>query len=277
MRIVSAAFCLTALAMTAGCHSLGFKESAAAIPQAELSKVEALRLGPPPTDFKPELGLEGQRSNRQIAVSIQTYKVIPKGFMGHAVSWDKLPKGAKLGPVISPEAGMKLTAFKADRTFAVMSLPAYLQTQGETTLSSSGTTYSLDGMVTPFSTSTAQGYLSQLQCGHAEMISLVPGSAKRSMEYVLTPEIVSDKVVFVSLEARAVTSASEASTCNEKNEPENLVEAREGSLYGVSANLADNDALVISGIEDSETEKDGGIKVVVISAQEMLPVDKPKQ
>ena len=277
MRIVCAALCISALALTTGCQSLDPKVAASVKPPALAENVEALRLGPPPTDFKSEFGLEGQRSNRQIAVTIDTYKVSPKGLLSHKFSWDKLPEGARLGPVISPEAGMKLTSFKADRIFALESLPAYLKTQGETTLLSAGSTFGIDGMVTPFSTSRAEGYLSQLQCGHGDIIGLVPGSVKRSHEYVLTPEIVSDKVVFLSVEARAVTSASEPSACNAKNDPDDLVEAREGSLYGVSANLSSREALVISGVEDAETAKDGSTKIVVIFAQEMFPVDSAKK
>lgn len=277
MRTIYAALCISAFALTAGCHSITPNVSDAVKPPAPLANLEHLRLGPPPTDFKSEFGLEGQRSNKQVAVSIKTYKVVPKGFFSHKISWDKLPKGAKLGPIISPEAEMKIAAFKVDNTFALKSLPAYLQTQGETTLSGSSTTYTIDGMATPFATYNAVGYLSQLQCSHGDTISLVPGSVKRGNEYVFTPQIASDKVVFVSIESRAVTTASEPSTCNEKNEPDGLVEAREGSLYGVSANLSSTEALVISGVEDEETDKDGSIKVVVITAQEMLPVDATKK
>lgn len=282
MRTVYAAVCFSALALITGCQSHN-PQGSVVEPPAPPSNFASLRLGPPPTDYKPELGLEGQRSDKQIAISIDTYKVSPQWLMSQKISWANLKEGTKLGSkslatdLISPEAGLKLRAFKVDGAFARGSLPSYLQKQGKTTLAASSTTFSMDGIVTPFAASNSKGYLSQLQCSHGDVISLVPGSSKRSHEFVLTPEIVSDKLVFLSVQARAVTSASEPSTCNDKHEPDDLIEVSEGSLYGVSAYLSQNDALVISGIQDAETEKDGSVKVVVIVAQEILPVVAAKK
>lgn len=272
MRTVYAAFCLAALALSACCQNTATK--ALVTPALPINSDQALRLGPPDVDFKSEFGLEGQRSNRQVGIMITTY-TLKKGLLDKSLTWADKPQGVRSWSegqnpgLISPEAEMNVKAIKVDREFVVKSLPEYLKKYGTVEFRSSQNLYGFDGTAIPGSFGDSIGYLSQIICKSGGSLSVSPGIINRMTNYVVTPKIVSDRVIFVSFDVHLTTGATEPSECNAKHEPSDRVQVRESTSVGFSANLADDEALIISGIKDKNSEKDGEVKIMTIIAQEM--------
>lgn len=272
MRNVYAALCISALALSAGCQNTATKASIT--PAVPASSGQEQRLGPPDVDFKSEFGLEGQRSNRQVGIMITTY-TLKKGLLDKRLTWADKPPGVRSWSegqnpgLISPEAEMNVKAIKVDREFVVKSLPEYLKKYGAVEYSSSTNLYGLDGTAIPGGFGDSIGYLSQVICKSDDSLSVSPGIVNRMTNYVVTPKIVSDQVIFVSFDLHLTTDATEPSVCNAKHAPSDRVQVRESTSVGFSANLADDEALIISGIKDKNSEKDGEVKIMTIIAQEM--------
>lgn len=271
MRNIRLALCLSAIALSAACSS-----TVPTTPEQAPIQAPKLRPGPPPVDFKSEFGIEGQRSNNTVAISIKSYRITPEGFLKNKVSFDKRPDGVTLWPeasepgMISSEAGLKSKAFKIDQSFSRNGLSAYLAGQGTVELENESYVYSVDGVAAPISTSSATGYL-VVRCRKADAGSNLPGALEKTHMYLATPKIVRDGVVFLEFEDRYSTSATEPTMCN-TDDPSTLVGVQEHSGYGVSTNLAENEALVITGLANDETEKTGSVLVVVLTAQVLKPM-----
>lgn len=276
MRTFYAALCLSAFALTTGCQSTSPNAADKALVQANSN--QALRLGPPDVDFKSEFGFEGQRSNRQVAITTTTY-TLKKGLLDKGLTWEDKPVGVKSWSagerpgLISPDAKIKLQVIKADRKFVEKELPAYLEKHGVVKYSGGETSYGLDGMTIPSGFGDISGYLSQVTCKSGESNTISPGILNRLTSYVVTPKIVNDKVIFINFDLNLTTDATEPSLCNGQQEPSENVQVRYSTGAGFSANVANDEAIIISGIRDEKSEENGEVRIMTIVAQE-VPLKK---
>lgn len=278
MKTLSAILCASAFLLSSGCQGIHpFSTSSAAPTPSEVPAPKfELPLGPPDTSFKSEFGFVDQRSNTQVWIKADIYKVLLRDSKAKDIDWTKKQDQGKalssvpVSGLVAVESGSQAKSFKIDAEFAKKGLSDYLVQQGATSLANSSTVYTIDGMIAPISTIDATGYLVALTCS-TDGRTITPGRRESSFNFAVTPKVVNDSKVFIIATAAQSLSASEPSDCDEKNEPKDLVQLRKSVVYGSSFYLGNKQALVISGIHDSETDNDNTVKVMVLTAGIVKP------
>jgi hypothetical protein len=269
MKILCVIFCAAACILS-GCQGIYSSKTASAHSVVKAPDFDRPP-GPSDSDLKSELGFMGQRSNTQIWVRAQVYEVILRDNNSTDIDWTKKPEGDKKNPAILMSrsialgSGAQAKSFITDAEFGLDGMPHYLNSQGVTSLVNSQTVYTLDGMNTPVGTAEIKGYLTELSC-QKEGRQFTPGRRESSFSLAITPKFIDGSKLFITASAAQSQSATEPSDCSKKGDPIDVVELSKTVVYGSSFYLKSKQALVISGIHDSETTSSNTVKVLVLTA-----------